>query len=479
MTMRTPASSSSAAMARVASSPSTPGMRMSIRTTSGRRARGQADRLVAVGGLADHLDAVLGVQQRPEPGPDQRLVVGQQHPDHWSPLSSRGRRAWTRKPPPGRGPAVSSPPRAATRSRMPRMPLPLPGPVGGHRAAAVVVDPHGQVVGAVADQHGGAGRAGVAGHVGQRLLDDPEGGQVGPGRQGPGQPLDPGAHLQAGRAGPGDQAVQLGQAGGRGPRRRLVALAEHVEHRPQLPKGVVAGLLDGHQGGAGLARLLVHQVQGHAGLHVDQGDVVGEHVVQLAGDAHALLAGPPPGLLGPGPLGGLAALAGGQGHLGDGEDEQQPAEVGGDRGPRWPAGDPVEQGGQGEVGGQADEGGGPGDPPGPAGHRGPEGNDQGQPGRPVGVAEAEVEDVGGHDHGQHHRRGPPPPQQGHRSDGQQQIGQQVQRLAVRLVPGGDGGEAELGRRDQRGHGHVGGPGRGRRCRRGPGPAGREPRWRCA
>ena len=86
------------------------------------------------------------------------------------------------------------------------------------------------------------------------------------------------------------------------------------------------------QGAAGLARLLVHQVQGHPGLDVDQGDVVGEHVVQLAGDAHALLAGPPPGLLGPGPLGGQAALAAGHGHLGHDQDQQQPAEVGGDRG---------------------------------------------------------------------------------------------------------------------------------------------------
>jgi hypothetical protein len=115
----------------------------------------------------------------------------------------------------------------------------------------------------------------------------------------------------------------VGQAGGGRPGRGLVALTEHVEHRPQLAQGVVGGLLDGRKGAAGLARLLVHQVQGHAGLDVDQGDVVGEHVVQLAGDAHALLAGPPPVLLGPGPLGGQAALAAGHGHLGHGQDQQQ------------------------------------------------------------------------------------------------------------------------------------------------------------
>jgi hypothetical protein len=56
---------------------------------------GQPDRLAAVGGLADHLEVGLGVQDHPEPGPHQRLVVGDQDPDHRWPLSS-GRRAATR-----------------------------------------------------------------------------------------------------------------------------------------------------------------------------------------------------------------------------------------------------------------------------------------------------------------------------------------------------------------------------------------------
>jgi hypothetical protein len=162
----------------------------------------------------------------------------------------------------------------------------------------------------------------MAGHVGQRLLHDLEGGQVGPGGQGPGpgRPLDGGAHPQPGRLRPRDQAVQVGQAGGGRPAGRpLLALAEHVQHRPQLLDGVVGGLLDGRQGAAGLARLLVHQVQGHPGLDVDQGDVVGEHVVELTGDPHALLAGAPPGLLGPGPLGGQAPLAAGHSDPGQGQ----------------------------------------------------------------------------------------------------------------------------------------------------------------
>lgn len=62
---------------------------------------GQADRLPAVGGLADDLDVILGGQQRGEPTPDQFLVISQRDPDHralrW--LCSPGladSRAWTR-----------------------------------------------------------------------------------------------------------------------------------------------------------------------------------------------------------------------------------------------------------------------------------------------------------------------------------------------------------------------------------------------
>jgi hypothetical protein len=43
---------------------------------------GQADRLRAVGGLGDHGHVGLGVEQRPEAGPYQGLIVGQQHFDH-------------------------------------------------------------------------------------------------------------------------------------------------------------------------------------------------------------------------------------------------------------------------------------------------------------------------------------------------------------------------------------------------------------
>ena len=73
---------SSAAMRRVASMPSTPGMRMSMSTTSGLVGHGQLDRLGPVGRLADHLEAVLALDEDAEAGPHQGLVVGQQDADH-------------------------------------------------------------------------------------------------------------------------------------------------------------------------------------------------------------------------------------------------------------------------------------------------------------------------------------------------------------------------------------------------------------
>src|SRR6185312_16625130 len=90
-------------------------------------------------GLAHHLH----VRRRPhhdrEAAADQRLVVGDYHPDHVpSPnsallSSSRGRLARTRKPP-AYGPASSLPPNRAARSRIPIRPWPPPARAIGRGA---------------------------------------------------------------------------------------------------------------------------------------------------------------------------------------------------------------------------------------------------------------------------------------------------------------------------------------------------------
>ena len=66
---------------RVASRPSSRGIRMSISTTSGRRQRAGLDRLGAVARLADDLQVGLGVEDLAEAGADECLVVGDQHAD--------------------------------------------------------------------------------------------------------------------------------------------------------------------------------------------------------------------------------------------------------------------------------------------------------------------------------------------------------------------------------------------------------------
>ena len=77
-------------------------MRRSISTTSGSCSRGERERLLAVGGGADELDAVEQAEQRAEALADHALVVGEQDADHAGSHSS------TRKPS-SVGPALQPP----------------------------------------------------------------------------------------------------------------------------------------------------------------------------------------------------------------------------------------------------------------------------------------------------------------------------------------------------------------------------------
>src|SRR5262249_1433993 len=93
----------------------------------GSEAAHQVDRRRAVVGLAHDLDVVLGVEQHPEPGAHEHLIVGERDPDQPA-STAAGSRAQTRKPPENRGPASTCPPTAWARSRMPAMPWPGPPP---------------------------------------------------------------------------------------------------------------------------------------------------------------------------------------------------------------------------------------------------------------------------------------------------------------------------------------------------------------
>ena len=81
-TTRTSARSGSAAIAAGGGEAVEPGIRMSISTTSGRSRPTRATASSPSVGLAHHLDVGLGVEQEPDAGPHQCLVVGDHDADH-------------------------------------------------------------------------------------------------------------------------------------------------------------------------------------------------------------------------------------------------------------------------------------------------------------------------------------------------------------------------------------------------------------
>jgi len=93
---------------RVASSPSTLGMRMFHQRHVGLEAPNGRDRLLAVGGLGDDVDVRLRLQQGAKARADHRLVVGDDDPDAHGVVI--GSEALTTKPPPAPGCVSSHPP---------------------------------------------------------------------------------------------------------------------------------------------------------------------------------------------------------------------------------------------------------------------------------------------------------------------------------------------------------------------------------
>ena len=83
---------------------------------------GELDGPLPVGGLADDLDARLGVEDHREPGADDLLVVGDEHPDAHVAAPVRGSTAVTVQPRSGSGPASQVPPSRSARSIMPMSP---------------------------------------------------------------------------------------------------------------------------------------------------------------------------------------------------------------------------------------------------------------------------------------------------------------------------------------------------------------------
>ena len=289
ITRQSPAGS--ARMRRVASRPSSRGIRMSIRTTSGRSAR--ASRTASAPSAASPTTSIPGaVEDHPEPGADQRLVVGDEDAGHSGILD----------PDPVAAAEAAARVEVAAEHRDPLPQAEQAAAVGqpvsdgrwrggcgaGQHARPGVEHLHPQGAVGVPDVDLGSGARCVLERVGQRLLDDPVRRDVDPGRQRPrlagdgrstGRPanatrstsassrLRPGCGRQvvlaravrarAGRAGAAARSSRRGRST-RPPAARPPRRSERREHLPRRAR------LDDHQA-----------------------DVVADDVVQLAGDPAA------------------------------------------------------------------------------------------------------------------------------------------------------------------------------------------------
>ena len=284
---------------------------MSITTTSGCEALGDIDPVLAVGGLADDLDVRLVLEDHPEPGPHELLVVDQDHPDRGAHRStagceSSGSRACTRKPVEvGRGLEVAG---------VQRHPLAHPdqaAPAAG--ALADVAAPRAALVGdldvdgarLVRDAHPGTGAAGVLERVGERLLDDPVGGQLDARIDWWTLALHRQLDREAGGAHLLDQATETLEAGHRLARRvvggrvlRVAWRAQDPEHPAHVGQRLAAGPVDGLERRASAFRSPIERGQSRTGLDDDHADVMGHDVMQLPGDPFAFVVdGPPRALL--------------------------------------------------------------------------------------------------------------------------------------------------------------------------------------
>ena len=255
----------------------------------------RVDRVGAVADLADDLHVVRGADEGGEPRPDELLVVDDEHADRHrrdpassrgaAPTASTGRTARTRYRSPS-APTSRAPPTARTRSRMPTRPWP-PAPVetAGRRRSIT------SMVSVSAAWREGQLRVADSVLVGVRegLLDDAVRGQVHDRREraglavGPEVDDEPGGRARPPAAGRARPAPGTGSSPGRrrvpgAPPRASRARSARSRSRPARARARRE-----RRPGASQQRL------GDPGLHADHGDVVPEHVVQLARDAQALL----------------------------------------------------------------------------------------------------------------------------------------------------------------------------------------------
>ena len=125
--------------------------------------------------------------------------------------------------------------------------------------------------------------------VGERLLHDAVRGEVDARRQLARRARDTKLDGETGRANVPNERVELCKGRLRRHRDLLVLGAEHAEQPPHLVERLRGGSLDRVDGRAGVVGLGLEAVPRPSGLEDDDADRVRDDVVQLAGDARALL----------------------------------------------------------------------------------------------------------------------------------------------------------------------------------------------
>ena len=218
-------------------------MRTSISTTSGSCVRAAASACVAVGRLADDRDVRLGVEHHPQSLADELLVVGDDDLDHA--LSGSGSRAWTAKPPSGRGTACEFAAEQRDALAHADEPVARPGSSALRLPAPSSTTSIVRASGWRRIRTMRARGARVLEGVRQRLLDDAVDGEVDRRRQivviAVDAELDPdarGSHA-------GGERLELRDPGLRRERRRVVVVvAEHAQQPAHLDQRLAAAVLD-------------------------------------------------------------------------------------------------------------------------------------------------------------------------------------------------------------------------------------------
>ena len=268
--------------------PFMPGMRTSIKITSGSSSRAWASAWppsAASPATARSGSASSSIRRpsrtRSWSSAIRTLITTGRAPAGRRPAAA-GRARRTRRPAAARRPAhrrIPPPARASRPARARRL-----GPRRPDFAVPSSVTSIVTVSWRAADRHVGAGRAGVLEDVGQRLLDDPVDRHVhGRGQRGE-VAVDDQVHRQARGPDAGGQRVQVADARLRGEPGLLVRVAQDAQQAAGLGQCLPGAVLDLLQGRLGRPA----RRPGAGRLQHDHAEVVGDDVVQFPGDPRPL-----------------------------------------------------------------------------------------------------------------------------------------------------------------------------------------------